>query len=112
MAHAAIVDRREARFAGEARHWSGRIVRAEGAIDPRSRMVNVVARVEDPNFGLLIPDQVPEVPADVLRPRETWQDGSAYDTVASDLRGMFENNFKQFEGHVSEDVKKAGIYAA
>jgi len=71
-----------------------------------------VARVQDPNFGLLIPDQVPEVPADVLRPRETWQDGSAYDTVAGDLRGMFENNFKQFEGHVSDDVKKAGIYAA
>lgn len=71
-----------------------------------------VARVQDPNFGLLIPDQVPDVPANVLQPRGTWQDGSAYDSVAGNLRGMFENNFKQFESHVPEDVVKAGIYAA
>ena len=71
-----------------------------------------VARVQDPNFGLLIPDQVPDVPANVLQPRGTWQDGQAYDSVAGNLRGMFETNFKQFESHVPDDVKKAGIYAA
>ena len=37
-----------ARFAGRDHRWSGRIVRTEGEIDARSRMVNVVARVEDP----------------------------------------------------------------
>lgn len=37
-----------ARFAGRDHSWSGRIVRTEGEIDARSRMVNVVARVEDP----------------------------------------------------------------
>lgn len=36
------------RFAGEAHEWHGRIVRTEGEIDPRSRMVHVVARVDDP----------------------------------------------------------------
>jgi RND family efflux transporter MFP subunit len=37
-----------ARFAGRDHSWNGRIVRTEGEIDARSRMVNVVARVEDP----------------------------------------------------------------
>ena len=35
-------------FAGRAHSWRGRVVRTEGEIDPKSRMVNVVARVEDP----------------------------------------------------------------
>jgi RND family efflux transporter MFP subunit len=37
-----------AEFAGQRRAWQGTIVRTEGEIDPRSRMVNVVARVADP----------------------------------------------------------------
>jgi RND family efflux transporter MFP subunit len=40
--------RLHARFAGGEHTWTGRIVRTEGEIDARSRMVNVVARVEDP----------------------------------------------------------------
>lgn len=35
-------------FAGERHSWTGRIVRVEGEIDPVSRMVHVVAQVEDP----------------------------------------------------------------
>jgi len=42
----------EARFAGEDHSWTGRIVRTEGEIDVRSRMVHVVAQVKDP-YGLL-----------------------------------------------------------
>jgi len=37
-----------ARFAGADHEWNGRIVRTEGEIDPQSRMVHVVAQVEDP----------------------------------------------------------------
>jgi RND family efflux transporter MFP subunit len=37
-----------ARFAGGEHTWTGHIVRTEGEIDARSRMVNVVARVKDP----------------------------------------------------------------
>lgn len=37
-----------AEFAGRKHVWSGRIVRTEGEIDPKSRMVNAVARIEDP----------------------------------------------------------------
>ena len=38
----------QAEFAGEDHEWVGRIVRTEGELDPKSRMVTVVARVEDP----------------------------------------------------------------
>ena len=37
-----------ARFAGSKHTWRGRIVRTEGEIDAKSRMVHVVARVDDP----------------------------------------------------------------
>ncbi|MCH2185121.1 efflux RND transporter periplasmic adaptor subunit [Myxococcota bacterium] len=37
-----------AQFGGQEQVWEGRVVRTEGEIDPRSRMVHVVAEVEDP----------------------------------------------------------------
>ena len=48
-----------AQVAGERRTWSGRVVRTEGARDPRTRMLNVVARVEDPYARSGDPDQEP-----------------------------------------------------
>ncbi len=71
-----------------------------------------VGRAPDPNFGVLIPESIPDVPSEVLTPRGTWSDGKAYDDVAHKLRGLFQDNFEQFAGHVSDDVKKAGIFAA
>ena len=38
----------KARFAGEDHQWEGRVVRTEGQIDPKSRMVTAVVRVDDP----------------------------------------------------------------
>lgn len=35
-------------FAGRRNTWRGHVVRVEGALDPKTRMVNVVARVDDP----------------------------------------------------------------
>lgn len=43
--------RLEADFAGGRHAWEGRIVRTSGAIDPKSRMVVLVAEVDDP-YGL------------------------------------------------------------
>lgn len=40
--------RLHARFAGAEHTWDARVVRTEGEIDPRSRMVHAVARVDDP----------------------------------------------------------------
>lgn len=43
----------EAHFAGQLRQWRGELVRTEAELDPRSRMIHVVARVSDP-YGLEI----------------------------------------------------------
>ena len=40
-----------AEFAGRRHSWQGAVVRTEGEIDPKSRMIRVVARVEDP-YGI------------------------------------------------------------
>ncbi len=37
-----------AEFAGTMRHWRGYVVRSEGALDSRTRMLGLVARVDDP----------------------------------------------------------------
>ncbi len=63
---------------------------------------------EDPVFGLHVPQTCPDVPAEVLNPRDTWKDPKAYDEQAKKLAGMFRENFAQFADDVSKDVLGAG----
>lgn len=67
-----------------------------------------VPMVEEPFFGLSIPQAIQGVPSEVLNPRDTWSDKDAYDAQAQRLVGMFKENFKQFEENVSNEIKAAG----
>lgn len=67
-----------------------------------------VPMVEEPFFGLSIPQAIQDVPSEVLNPRNTWSDKDAYDAQAQRLVGMFKENFKQFEENVSNEIKAAG----
>ena len=60
----------------------------------------------DPIFGLNIPTSCPDVPAEVLIPRNTWKDQAAYDQKASDLARRFNENFKKYSDGVTEGVRK------
>ncbi len=71
-----------------------------------------VPTARHPDFGLLIPETCPNVPKEVLDPKSTWGDKTAYDLTARDLTHRFEANFKQFEPYVGDEVKAAGIHAA
>jgi phosphoenolpyruvate carboxykinase (ATP) len=71
-------------------------------------MLDGVETREDSRFGLQIPVAVPDVPDTLLTPRETWEDGAAYDRAAEKLAGMFRENFQQYADQVSEEVKSAG----
>jgi phosphoenolpyruvate carboxykinase (ATP) len=62
----------------------------------------------DPIFGLHIPEACPDVPSEVLNPRNTWSDKDAYDTKARELAALFHKNFDKFASDVPEKVKKAG----
>jgi RND family efflux transporter MFP subunit len=48
-----------AQFAGREYTWEGRIVRTEGELDPRTRMIQAVARVENPYGRGKDPDRPP-----------------------------------------------------
>ncbi len=62
----------------------------------------------DPVFGVEVPESCPGVPDKVLRPRDTWSDGAAYDAQAHKLAGMFHENFTKFADEMSEAVRNAG----
>ncbi len=63
---------------------------------------------EDPVFGLPVPVEVPGVPSEVLRPRQTWDDPVAYDRQAEKLAKMFAENFKKYAPEVSDEIRNAG----
>jgi phosphoenolpyruvate carboxykinase (ATP) len=71
-----------------------------------------VAKAPDPNFGVLVPESCPEVPREVLNPRQSWKDKKGYDETARTLAKRFEQNFAQFESAVDAKVKAAAIRAA
>ncbi|WP_205574706.1 phosphoenolpyruvate carboxykinase [Indioceanicola profundi] len=83
------------------------LVRA--ALDGQLATVN---HAPEPNFGLLVPEGCEGVPADVLFPKNTWSDKSAYDTTAREVARRFEANFQQFADHVDAKVRAAGIRSA
>jgi phosphoenolpyruvate carboxykinase (ATP) len=60
-----------------------------------------------PVFGLAMPQSVPGVPTEVLDPRGTWSDASAYDAQAKKLASMFRTNFEKF-GNVAAEIRNAG----
>jgi phosphoenolpyruvate carboxykinase (ATP) len=60
----------------------------------------------DPIFGLPLPDKVDGVPSEVLHPRNTWKDGTAYDAQAKKLAKQFRDNDKKFE--MPDAVRNAG----
>jgi phosphoenolpyruvate carboxykinase (ATP) len=61
----------------------------------------------DPIFGLNIPKSCPDVPSEVLNPRDTWSDKNAYDEQAKKLAQMFVDNFKQFADTVTQETRDA-----
>jgi phosphoenolpyruvate carboxykinase (ATP) len=59
----------------------------------------------DPIFGVNVPVSCPDVPSEVLQPRNTWKDKEAYDRQAADLARRFNENFRKYEAGVSEAVR-------
>jgi phosphoenolpyruvate carboxykinase (ATP) len=67
---------------------------------------------KEPFFGLAIPAHVPGIPDEVLDPRRSWAEKTAYDEMAKHLIERFEENFAAYEDGVGEDVKAVAIRAA
>lgn len=69
--------------------------------------LNQVEYSSHPVFGVLIPNTCPNVPQEILNPRNTWADKAAYDNKANELADKFKNNFKKFEDGASQEIKDA-----
>ncbi|GIO28591.1 phosphoenolpyruvate carboxykinase (ATP) [Ornithinibacillus bavariensis] len=69
--------------------------------------LNNVETIKDEIFGLEIPTHVAGVPDNVLIPKNTWTDKTAYEKQAKDLACQFHENFKKFS-HVSPEIAQAG----
>ena len=108
-----------AKFAGAARRWTGEIVRTEGEIDSGTRMIYVVARVDDPYRRKTGQEDSPSVPlavglfveaeiegreeqGGVVGPREALRDGDRVFVIdeASRLRFRSVQVLRRLRGEV------------
>lgn len=62
---------------------------------------------EHPVFGLLMPKDCPNVPAEILNPKNTWKDKADYDKKANELAQAFLDNFKQFDTFTDKEIINA-----
>ncbi|HTL07596.1 MAG TPA: phosphoenolpyruvate carboxykinase (ATP), partial [Chitinophagaceae bacterium] len=69
--------------------------------------LNKAGFTTDPVFGVSIPVSCPQVPAELLQPRNTWADASAYDAAARKLAQLFTSNFQKYAAAVNEEVLHA-----
>ncbi len=58
-------------------------------------------------FGLHMPTSCPNVPDDVLNPRNTWADKESYDKKASVLAEKFVKNFEKLAEYANEEIMAA-----
>jgi phosphoenolpyruvate carboxykinase (ATP) len=58
-------------------------------------------------FGVLVPQTVPNVPSEILNPRDTWTDKEAYDKKAAELAGLFVKNFEKYADQANEEILAA-----
>lgn len=55
-------------------------------------------------FGLAMPTECPNVPNEILSPRNTWDSAEAYDRAAAKLAHKFNDNFAKFSDYADEEI--------
>jgi phosphoenolpyruvate carboxykinase (ATP) len=60
-----------------------------------------------PIFGLSVPKSCPNVPEEILNPRNTWDDKNAYDAKANSLAAAFVKNFAQYADFANDEILNA-----
>lgn len=69
--------------------------------------LNNVTYENHPIFGIAMPTTCPNVPAEMLIPKNTWADKDAYDNKAKELAEMFVNNFKKYADKANAEILAA-----
>ena len=60
-----------------------------------------------PVFSLSMPKSCPGVPAEILNPRNTWNDKNEYDSKMNTLAASFVKNFAQYADFANEEILNA-----
>lgn len=60
-----------------------------------------------PVFNLNMPIICPNIPSEILNPRNTWKDKDAYDTKANELAKSFVKNFEQYASAANDEILSA-----
>ena len=63
-----------------------------------------VSYVKHPIFGLNVPQSCPNVPSEILNPKDTWKNKKAYEIQAKELSASFKENFKKFEEFANDEI--------
>jgi len=69
--------------------------------------LDIVKYRHDDLFNLDIPIDVPDIPSEILDPKNTWLDKDSYELSAKKLAQMFVENFKKFQ-NVATEILNAG----
>jgi phosphoenolpyruvate carboxykinase (ATP) len=67
-----------------------------------------VPTVVDELWGLQVPVTCPNVPPEILIPRNTWADPDAFERASRHLATLFRDNFSQYSDQVAEEVRRVG----
>jgi phosphoenolpyruvate carboxykinase (ATP) len=63
-------------------------------------------------FGLAMPTDCPDVPNEILDPKNTWKDQAAYDKKAQKLAQAFIDNFEKFAEYANDEIMSAAPNAS
>lgn len=63
--------------------------------------------IQTPFFGLNTPVSCPDVPSELLYPRNAWPNKDMFDQKASELAEKFVKNFEQYADFASDEIKAA-----
>jgi phosphoenolpyruvate carboxykinase (ATP) len=63
-----------------------------------------VEYIDHKSFGIAIPQSCPNVPSEILNPRNTWEDQNLYDAKAVELAQKFKANFAKFEEFANAEI--------
>jgi len=69
--------------------------------------LDTVPYEKHPVFGMAVPQECPNIPIEVLNPRNTWDNKTAYDEKAKYLAGLFTKNFENYASGASQEVLDA-----
>ncbi|WP_375562000.1 phosphoenolpyruvate carboxykinase (ATP) [Bernardetia sp. OM2101] len=66
--------------------------------------LNDVNFEEQPIFGVKIPAECPNVPTEILNPKNTWKNKEEYDATANKLATAFVTNFEKYAEYANDEI--------